>query len=177
MKPTLTLENRFQLFTSLRARFQKITMDPITTFITWTTYGTWLPGDMRGWRHSNRGNQSPRPLLEKWCREQMTSQIVTLSFDDRKMVELACVEHCKHRQWILLAANARSNHVHVVIEANERPQKVRDQLKANCTRKLRQQNVALRAKRTWTRGGDCSILKSDSDIDNAISYVNDAQDF
>jgi hypothetical protein len=23
--------------------------DPIAYFLTWTTYGTWLPGDERGW--------------------------------------------------------------------------------------------------------------------------------
>ena len=38
-------------------------------FITWTTYGTWLPGDARGWRKRIGGEQQPRPLLEAWCRE------------------------------------------------------------------------------------------------------------
>jgi hypothetical protein len=23
--------------------------DPLAYFLTWTTYGTWLPGDERGW--------------------------------------------------------------------------------------------------------------------------------
>ena len=26
--------------------------DPLAFFLTWTTYGTWLPGDERGWSRS-----------------------------------------------------------------------------------------------------------------------------
>ena len=50
-----------------------------TYFITWTTYGTWLPGDRRGWRKWNAGEQQPCPLLEAWCRDRMKEGSVTLS--------------------------------------------------------------------------------------------------
>lgn len=43
--------------------------DPLTYFITWTTYGTWLPGDVRGWRKTNAGPQLPRlGLWQRACR-------------------------------------------------------------------------------------------------------------
>ena len=151
-------------------------IDPITALITWTTYGTWLPGDMRGWRKRTGGEQLPRPLLERWCHEQMTGTTVLLQPHDRETVEDACHEHCEFRGWHLFAVSARSNHVHVVVAADESPQKVRDQLKSNCTRQLRRQAIPLIRQRTWTRGGDCSILDSDDDIGNAILYVNEAQD-
>ena len=147
-----------------------------TSLITWTTYGTWLPGDMRGWRKRRNGEQLPRPLLERWCREQMTGDVVLLSPSDRQTVEEACIEHCEFRRWHLLAVSARSNHVHVVVAADEKPQKVRDQLKANCTRRLRTQTVPLIAERTWARGGDCSILDTDDEIEAAVLYVKEAQD-
>ncbi len=150
--------------------------DALTSLITWTTYGTWLPGDMRGWRKRRVGKQLPRPLLERWCREQLTGDVVLLSPKDRETVEVACREHCEVRNWQLLAVCARSNHVHVIVAANEKPQKVRDQLKANCTRWLRNQLTPLIANRTWTRGGDCSILDGDEEIESAIVYVNEAQD-
>ena len=150
--------------------------DPIVSLITWTTYGTWLPGDMRGWRKRPGGEQLPRPLLERWCREQMKGDTVLLSVDDRVTVEDACREHCEYRGWHLFAVSARSNHVHIVVAANEKPQKVRDQLKANCTRRLRKQEKPLIAERTWTRGGDCSILDGDDEIENAVVYVNVAQE-
>lgn len=150
--------------------------DSITSLITWTTYGTWLPGDARGWRKRSGGEQLPRPLLERWCREQMTGDVVLLSPECRRTVEDACREHCEFRGWHVFAVSARTNHVHVVVAANEKPQKLRDQLKANCTRRLRKQETPLIVERTWTRGGDCSILDGDEEIEAAIFYVKEAQD-
>jgi REP element-mobilizing transposase RayT len=147
-----------------------------TYFITWTTYGTWIPGDARGWRKRQAGYQISQPLLEEWCRESMKGATVLLAPHDRLAVEEACREHCAFRGWELFAVSARSNHVHVVVAANERSQKVRDQLKANATRCLRQQKQPLIAERTWTRGGDCETLDSDEDIEMAVLYVTEAQD-
>jgi REP element-mobilizing transposase RayT len=145
-------------------------------FITWTTYGTWLPGDARGWRKRKGGNQLPRPLLEQWCRMQMKGEAVLLEPHDRSTIEAACRRHCEHRGWHLFAVSARTNHVHVVVAADASPQTVRDQLKANCTRELRIQERPLKSDRTWTRGGDCEILDSDEGIEAAVLYVTEAQD-
>ena len=150
--------------------------DHITIFITWTTYGTWMPGDSRGWRKRKGGQQLPRPLLAEWCRKQMKGEAVLLKPHDRNTVEEACFQHCEHRRWHLLAVNARTNHVHVVVVADQSPQKVRDQLKANCTRALRQQSTPLVVDRTWTTGGDCEILDSDADVEASVICVTEAQD-
>ena len=149
--------------------------DTIAFFITWTTYGTWLPGDMRGWRKRKGGHQLPKPLLADWSRKQMKGEAVLLELDDRHTVEEACSNHCRIRNWHLYAVNARTNHVHVVVAASMKPQKVRDQLKANCTAALRTQLQPLCVERTWTKGGDCEILDTDEDLDAAILYVTDAQ--
>ncbi len=147
-----------------------------TVLITWTTYGTWLPGDARGWRKRRAGHQPAQPRLEEWCRNRMNAPPVLLDVRGRETVERACSDHCLHRGWKLLAVNARSNHVHVVVAADRDPQTVRDQLKANCTRALRRQTKPLIAERTWTRGGDCQILDSDEAIEAAIEYTLEGQD-
>ncbi|MEZ6138581.1 MAG: transposase [Pirellulaceae bacterium] len=144
-------------------------------FITWNTYGTWLPGDARGWRKRGSGQRLPRPLLENWCREQMRFDAVELSGHDRVSVEAACNEHCQMRGWSVLAVNARSNHVHIVVVANAGPKVVRDQLKANCTRCLREQPIPLNVPRTWAKGGDIEILDTEEDIQNCVAYVLEAQ--
>ena len=153
---------------------------PITdfeaVFITWTTYGTWLPGNRRGWRHRNDGHTMPKPLLEEWARKQLKGEAVLLSPPLRRIVESACQNHCSHRGWGLLAANARSNHVHVVIAANAEPKTICDQLKANCTRELRAADPPLNVPRTWTRAGDCEILFNEDDVEAAVIYVKEAQD-
>jgi REP element-mobilizing transposase RayT len=102
--------------------------------------------------------------------------VVLLRPHDRETVQDACREHCTVRGWHLFAVNARTNHVHVVVAANENPQKVRDQLKSNCTRQLRIQSNPINVERTWTRGGDCEVLDSDVDVEAAVLYVIDAQD-
>ena len=145
--------------------------DNIAAFITWTTYGTWLPGDARGWRKRKAGNQLPRPFLADWSKKQMKGEAVLLNQHDRITVEDACRKHCEHRQWHLFAVNARTNHVHAVVATDKSPQKARDQLKANCTHALRNQTRPLAVEKTWTTGGDCEIL----DIEAAVLYVLEAQ--
>ena len=151
------------------------TREMVGVFITWTTYGTWLPGDARGWRAKVGGNKLPDPGLEAECREKMKFSPVQLDTHDRATVEEACRKHCEHRNWQLHAVNARTNHVHVVVSANEKPQRVRDQLKANCTAQLRSQPRPLVSPRTWTKGGDCSVLFDDDELHDAIRYTLEAQ--
>jgi REP element-mobilizing transposase RayT len=151
-------------------------MTTYTYFITWTTYGTWLPGDRRGWRDKSQGAMLPKPMLERWAREQMKGETVLLRENDRRTVEQACANHCRHRGWHLWAVAARTNHVHVVVSADAKPDIVRDQLKANCTRSLREQDDPLSVARTWTRGGDTEIIDTDSEIEACVLYVTVAQD-
>ncbi len=107
----------------------------------------------------------------------MKGESVLLAFKDFKSVETAIQQHCQHRGWKLFAVGVRTNHVHVVVgAADTKGQTIRDQLKANCTRELRQQSGPLQAERTWTKGGDCELLAGDDDIVAAVEYVLEAQD-
>lgn len=148
----------------------------VAYFITWTTYGTWLPGDARGWRKRHAGEQTSQPLLEKWCRGRMTGETVLLSQHQRCQVANACHSHAKVRGWVLHAINARSNHVHLVVSANNAPEIVRDEFKANATRVLRQDASALVYQRVWTRGGNCEVINGENDLEQVVQYVIEAQD-
>ncbi len=152
------------------------TSDFVGVFITWTTYGTWLPGDSRCWRDSTGRAQLPDPQLELEARAKMKFAEVRLRPNDRVTVEQAIQNHCNHRGWVLHAVNARSNHVHCVVSGNEKPQTIRDQLKANCTAELRSQPNPLNVERTWTKKGDCAILFTDDELYNAVRYTLEAQD-
>lgn len=147
-----------------------------TYFLTWTTYGSWLPGDARGWRKVEGGEQRPQPLLEAWCRDRMRDPSVILNAEQRERVERVCIEHARIRGWWLHAVSVRSNHVHVVVTADRPPRIVRDQFKANATRVLRAEPDALHAERVWTRGGDCRIIDGESSLDAVVRYVLEAQD-
>ncbi len=151
-------------------------MDWWTYLLTWNTYGAWLPGDDRGWRKRHAGQKTARPLLSAWCKDRMRYPEVLLSRVDRNTVEAAIRRHCESRGWSLLAVNARSNHVHVVVAANAGPKTVRDQLKANCTRELREQEIPLNVPVTWSKGGDIEILDTEEQAAQAVIYVLEGQD-
>lgn len=155
----------------------KTNRDPIAYFITWTTYGSWLPGDARGWRKQQDGNKDPQPLLYDWCRDKMTGEQVLLRDVHQRAVEHVIVAHCKIREWLLHELAIRTNHVHVVVEAcHHTPEQVWNQLKANATRVLRNCEVPIVVSKTWTRGGDCKLIFDEEQLDTVCQYVREAQD-
>src|SRR6185295_17322067 len=99
--------------------------DPLAYFLTWVTYGTWLPGDERGWIEYRHGWQLPDPMLELEAAARMTEDACRLDADQRAEVERQIAETCEVRNWRLHAVNCRSNHVHVVLAANQHPKRVR----------------------------------------------------
>jgi len=151
--------------------------DPLTYFITWTVYGTFLQGDPRGWRRRRQGQQSLRPNLANWRRDRLKHPIQLLDKCQASVVEQEIANHCGRRGWRLWEKAARSNHVHVIVSATSHPGNiVRDQLKANATRGLREQWDGFRGRPVWTKLGDWECINSESDLEAVVAYVGEAQD-
>lgn len=100
--------------------------DPLAYLLTWTTYGTWLPGNARGWTDKNKGKQPPDAAREAAARRRMTESACVLADEQRRLVEATIAEHCRRRRWELHAVNCRTNHVHVVVAAPLDPKRVRN---------------------------------------------------
>ena len=101
--------------------------DPVGFFITWTCYGTWLPGDDRGWTKWQQGDHVHQPLLADWCRDKMVESAVVLDAKRREIVTTVVREHSEKRNWHLHVVNCRTNHCHVVVTApNYDGEQVRD---------------------------------------------------
>ncbi|MCE3018010.1 MAG: transposase [Pirellula sp.] len=150
--------------------------EPITLFITWTTYGAWLPGDSRGWRKWKAGDQLPQPKLEEWCRDRMKEKPIVLNESQREAVEKTIREHATIRGWHIHAVCVRSNHAHVVVTAAAPPKRVRDQFKANGTTALRRMPNPITNEKVWTKGGDIEFIDGDDDLERVVLYVTEAQD-
>ncbi|TWT69327.1 transposase [Crateriforma conspicua] len=161
--------------------------DPVTLFITWTTYGSWLPGDARGWTRWKQGEQQPQPVLEDWCKDRMNENAVLLESSQRESVEEVIRQHAQRRGWQLHAVSARSNHVHIVVTVvpsigdpnfrmSDGVKRVRDQFKANATRVLRHGQNPVMNEKVWTKGGDIQLIVTDDDLEQVMIYVSEAQD-
>ena len=150
---------------------------PLAYFITWTVYGSFLQGDERGWWKKFQGEQPRQPRLSQWHSDRLSHPILLLNDRDRSAVESAIDEHCLHRQWKRWASSARTNHVHTVITAIEYDgKKVRDQLKANATRKLRAQAERWIDRPAWTTKGWIEFIDSEDDLERVVEYTLFAQD-
>lgn len=150
---------------------------PLGLFITWTVYGTFLPGDARGWKHRGVGPQTARPLLETWHRDRLSHDVITLDDSMRRIAEAAIREICGVRSWSLWAMSVRSNHVHIVVTAPEYdPKLVRDQLKAKATMELRRAFPVWKDRPVWTEKGDIEFLDRETEIQQCVVYVREAQD-
>ncbi len=150
--------------------------EPLAYLLTWTTYGTWLPGDDRGWNRKDvAANQPPDSLFRAAAESRMTESAFTLSESHREIVERTIHRHCEIRNWQLHAISVRSNHVHVVVTARGyKPETVRDQFKAWCTRKLKQAGES--RENFWTEGCSQRWINCDDDLESAVVYVLEAQD-
>ena len=150
--------------------------DPLAYFITWPTYDTWLPGDERGWIEYHHGWQLPNHNIEQYCRTCMIEKQCLLSHEERKIVLSQVLETCKHRKWVNYCSDCRSNHAHIVIgAANTTPKKIGSDIKAWCTRRLRERS---RPEQTdwWAERGSIRYNWSEASLATVMRYVNEAQD-
>src|SRR5258707_12751943 len=97
--------------------------------LTWTTYGTWLPGDDRGSVtsvHNERGPRHrhnipdtpadpPMPGLRRSAGRLMKGEAVRLTNEQASEVLKQFRETSSYRGWLLVAAAVMANHCHVVV--------------------------------------------------------------
>jgi REP element-mobilizing transposase RayT len=161
--------------------------EPVAYFLTWPTYGTWLPGDEHGWVKRHHGFQLPDPMTKLESAARMAEDACRLDDEQRSLVEATIAEHCRIRGWTLHAVNCRSNHLHIVVTASQHPDELREQFKAWSTRRLREldtQRVAgtlaerhAPRKNWWAERGSKRYLNDEDSLEAAILYVRDCQDF
>ena len=155
--------------------------EPLGFLLTWTTYGTWLPGDERGWVERGLGLQRSDPRRKREAEAGMTEGACILDAEQRRVVEKTITDHCRIRGWELHMVNCRTNHVHVVVTPDREPDDVRDQFKAWCTRRLKEferacgKREASMRKKWWTEGGSKRRLWDEGSLEAAIRYVRDGQ--
>jgi REP element-mobilizing transposase RayT len=152
----------------------------MTYFITFSCYGCHLHGEESGSvdrRHSLYGSRlldadSGRAGYERRLMDQSPYHLDIMR---REIVLAALVERCSQTGWRLLAAHVRTNHVHIVVDADVRPERLMNDLKSYASRCLNQQGLDNAGRKRWARHGSTRWLWNRENVSAAIRYVVDEQ--
>ncbi|MHB1425049.1 MAG: transposase [Gemmataceae bacterium] len=154
--------------------------EPLAYFITFTTYGTWLHGRESG-SVDRQHNLPGTPFLpadskrEAARRKAMRQEPYFLDEPRRSVVLKTIREVARHRGWNLWAVHVRTYHVHVVLTARDKPEKIMSDLKAWSSRRLREVLGESADRDRWTQHGSTRYLNDESAVADAIVYVVDQQ--
>lgn len=166
---------------------------PITWLLTSTTYGTWLPGDERGFvgrvtdrrtdeveqrtriEHDQPGTEYDRdiPALRRSAENLMNGPPVWLNVDHAKVVLAQFRETEQYRGWEILAAAVMANHFHLVVGAPDTVSSdtlLRD-FKSYASRALNKRWPRPQSGTWWTQSGSRRSLPDERAVENAVRYV------
>ncbi|MGH9618085.1 MAG: transposase [Bryobacteraceae bacterium] len=79
----------------------------------------------------------------------MDQPAYTLAKEHREIVLASLLERCSQCEWKLLAAHVRTNHVHVVVAAEVRPERIMNDLKSYASRLLNKMGLEESARMRW----------------------------
>jgi REP element-mobilizing transposase RayT len=160
-------------------------------FLTWTTYGTWLPGDRRGFVGKLRDENglpyiqnlpgthydAAMPSLEKAMRAAMKGPPIRLSNEQAKTIMSQFHETAAYRGWLLLAAGVMANHVHLVVgvPGDPEPDKLLHDFKSYASRALNQKWPKPINGTWWTESGSKRKLRGEEAVRGAVKYVRDQE--
>jgi len=137
--------------------------------LTWTTYGSWLQGDERGYVKDGRilgGDRELATLCERFQKEET----VKLRHDEKDIIRRAILDEAQRIGRTVEALAVCANHIHLVLRYSPEPigQTV-SRFKNVASAALREYG---RAGRVWTRGFDKRFCFDRDDLIRRIQYVN-----
>jgi hypothetical protein len=153
--------------------------------LTWTCYGTWLPGDSRGFvgnireadgSHANHNEygtpfSAKMPRLEAWVRERMKGEPVSLEQADADAMVAQYRETARIRKWSLEAASVIFNHTHLVVGVPGESDTLLDTFKSWATRAVKKHRPLPPNGTFWTVGGSNRLLPDETAVRSAVVYV------
>jgi|SRR6516165_9546358 len=156
-----------------------------------TTYGTWLPGDRRGFV-SNVGDKAgswvrhnlpSTPVdehmegLEGYARKNLKGKPIYLHKEQAEIILAQLQETAEYRKWDLLAVAIMANHFHIVVRVKGDPDPntlLRD-FKSYASRALNRKWGKPESETWWTESGSKRKLPNEEAVRQAIEYVRNQQ--
>ena len=157
--------------------------------LTWTTYGTWLPGDERGFISRVVAGPGPRvehdqpltpydvdmPGLLRSARSKLKSPPIHLTADHAATLLAQFQETVRHRCWNLLATAVMTNHVHVLagVPGDPAPENLLRDFKSYGSRALNSRCPKPASGTWWTESGSKRKKADKAVVRAAICYIRD----
>ena len=162
---------------------------PFALFITWTSYGTWLPGDPRGYvsntlredgAFESKRNQRSTPYSRNdpttfaAARRIQKHNTVWLNTAQALTTAEALKKAAQERNWFIIRAAIMANHIHTLTtNCPDDGPAVRRIFKGVTSAEL--SDKAGRPGRWWTRGGSNRYLHDQSAINAVECYIREQQ--
>ncbi len=140
----------------------------MTYLITFACYGCRLHGDKSGSVDREHNLYGSR-LVEQDAKR------AAAACERMDQTLAAILERCQLNHWTLLAAHVRTNHVHIVVDADVRPERIMNDLKSYASRCLNRLLLDDPARKRWAKHGSTRWLWKRERVSAAIRYVVDQQ--
>ena len=155
-------------------------MSALAYFLTFSSYGTHLPGSEKGWvtaQHNAYGSPAlpSNPSRKAYWQTHLHESPLVLDHEAREIILNALIAVCSHRQWTAHALHIRTTHVHAVISGQAPPERMLSDFKSYATRALRRALGPGERHQYWTRHGSTRYLWNEVSLRAAIDYVLNGQ--
>jgi REP element-mobilizing transposase RayT len=159
--------------------------------LTWTTYGTWLPGDERGFvtnvragegpevRHYAPGTEPDAKQRGLWltAKANMEGPAVYLSAGHARLILEQFQETARFRGWELVAVAIMGNHIHLVVgvPGDPEPDTLLRDFKSYASRRLNKAFARPQSGTWWTESGSRRKLPDEAAVQRAVQYVKNQE--
>jgi REP element-mobilizing transposase RayT len=159
--------------------------NPFGLFLTWTTYGTWLPGDERGYvsntllpeggfrRKENRiGAEYDRDsvLTRTLARQQQRHETIWLNREQSLVAAGSFLDAALERGWQIPRCAVMSNHVHVLVTHSPDDASSVLRILKGCSQQALSVSYG-RPRRWWTHRGSKRYLHDHEGFDAVSRYI------
>jgi len=150
--------------------------EPVAYHITFGTYGTRLHGDTRG-TVDRRHNTPGEPVLgrrDSWQRVEearLRHPPVLLTLQQRLYAQRAIADVCERGGWQLHITACQSDHVHVLLSAEQDGAAVRRWLKTWLGLALSERWPPPRGRSWWAEGGSVKWLWDERSVERVFQYI------
>ena len=156
-------------------------------FLTWTTYGSWLPGDDRGFvspkferdepegrnNHIGEPYDAGRKELLRLSSAIRLGEPVRLTSEQAEVVRQQFRETAQHRGWSLLAGAIMHNHVHVLVgvTGDPDPSSLLRDFKSYASRALNSKFDRQKSGTWWTEQGSKRKIDNWVNLETVLCYI------